>query len=132
MNPPEKSNSFSETKPNYPSIQDGSDDENETPARDTQDRNTRTEDTSPSGTDSNAAASGSRKGKQKEVQKEWTEEQDEVVDRVMQAKFNYQILGVPPGTNNKETLKNKYKKLAFALHPDGNKHPQAEEAFKSR
>jgi curved DNA-binding protein CbpA len=41
-----------------------------------------------------------------------------------------EVLQVPVGELDKKVLQRQYKRLALLLHPDKNKHPLAEEAFK--
>jgi DnaJ-class molecular chaperone len=51
------------------------------------------------------------------------------VDKIMRAKDFYEILGLSKGCAE-DDLKRSYKKLALRFHPDKNKAPKAEEAFK--
>lgn len=67
----------------------------------------------------------------KENKKDWTEKQDKVVNEVIKARFNYQILGIRPGPDTGEA-RTAWKKRALELHPDKNKNPKAKEAFKSK
>ncbi|XP_055617665.1 dnaJ homolog subfamily B member 1-like [Toxorhynchites rutilus septentrionalis] len=62
--------------------------------------------------------------------KDYTPDQQKIVDRINACTDYYEMLEVPdnaPGS----IIKNAYKKLALRLHPDKNKAPGAEEAFKS-
>lgn len=61
--------------------------------------------------------------------KEYTQEQLDAVKRIKNCKDFYEILGVPK-TANENDLKKSYKKLALQFHPDKNKAPGAETAFK--
>jgi len=60
---------------------------------------------------------------------QYTGEQMQEVQRILRTKDYYEILGVPK-ESNEDTVKKAYKKLALKLHPDKNKAPGAEEAFK--
>mmetsp|Transcript_142920 Transcript_142920/g.398227 ORF Transcript_142920/g.398227 Transcript_142920/m.398227 type:complete len:396 (-) Transcript_142920:247-1434(-) len=59
----------------------------------------------------------------------YTSEQMQMVQRILRTKDYYDILEVPREANE-EAVKKAYKKLALKLHPDKNKAPGAEEAFK--
>ncbi|CAK0828464.1 unnamed protein product [Prorocentrum cordatum] len=71
-----------------------------------------------------AGADGARTGKDGA----YTPEQMQLVQRILRTKDYYQILEVPDA--GEETVKKAYKKLALKLHPDKNRAPGAEEAFK--
>lgn len=43
--------------------------------------------------------------------------------------YRFSILGVPPNSSQ-EQIRKHYKKIAVLVHPDKNKQPGAEEAFK--
>ena len=62
---------------------------------------------------------------------DYTHEQVHAVERVKRCKDYYEILGL-----NKEAsdiqLKKSYHKMALQFHPDRNKAPGADEAFKAR
>merc|ERR1719357_1531823 len=60
----------------------------------------------------------------------YTSEHLEAVKRVQSCKDYYEILGVTKEATDTE-LKSTYRKLALQLHPDKNKAPGAEEAFKA-
>jgi len=60
----------------------------------------------------------------------YTSEHIEAVKRVQSCKDYYEILGVTKEATDTE-LKSTYRKLALQLHPDKNKAPGAEEAFKA-
>jgi hypothetical protein len=68
----------------------------------------------------------------KRTEKAWTKEQEAAVNQVMNGKFGFQILGLNSRSRNEAGARKSWKKLAIKLHPDKNKHPQAEEAFKSK
>jgi len=55
---------------------------------------------------------------------------DPEVRRILQEKDYYAIFGLQKGQYDEKVLKKKYRKLAATLHPDRNKDPGAEEAFK--
>ena len=55
--------------------------------------------------------------------------EDEACENIINNKDYYNILGVTKETSN-EDIKRAYKKLAIKFHPDKNKSPKAEEAFK--
>mmetsp|Transcript_589 Transcript_589/g.1437 ORF Transcript_589/g.1437 Transcript_589/m.1437 type:complete len:393 (-) Transcript_589:129-1307(-) len=59
----------------------------------------------------------------------YTPEQMQLVQRILRTKDYYDILEVPRDSNE-DAVKRSYKKLALKLHPDKNKAPGAEEAFK--
>ena len=55
--------------------------------------------------------------------------EDEACEKIINNKDYYDILGVTKQTSN-DDIKRAYKKLAIKFHPDKNKSPKAEEAFK--
>uniref|UniRef100_A0A7S4UEY8 J domain-containing protein n=1 Tax=Alexandrium monilatum TaxID=311494 RepID=A0A7S4UEY8_9DINO len=59
----------------------------------------------------------------------YTAEQMQLVQRILRTKDYYEILEVPRDAGE-DAVKRAYKKLALKLHPDKNKAPGAEEAFK--
>jgi len=61
--------------------------------------------------------------------KDCTVDQKAEVDRVLNCQDYYEILRVDRNATNEELTKN-YRKLALVLHPDKNKIPGAEDAFK--
>lgn len=71
-------------------------------------------------------AGGARVGKDGGT---YTPEQMQLVQRILRTKDYYDILDVSKDTNE-DGVKKAYKKLALKLHPDKNKAPGAEEAFK--
>jgi len=78
-----------------------------------------------------ASASGSSAGRTR-VNKEgktYTAEQMQEVQRILRTKDYYAILGVDKH-DGEDVIKKAYKKMALKLHPDKNKAPGAEEAFK--
>ena len=54
---------------------------------------------------------------------------DEACEKIINNKNYYEILGITKETSN-DDIKKAYKKLAIKFHPDKNKSPKAEEAFK--
>ncbi|KAL5975810.1 hypothetical protein ACLOJK_020138 [Asimina triloba] len=60
----------------------------------------------------------------------YTEEQIEIVRQVKKQKDYYEILGVDKGCSV-EDVRKAYRKLSLKVHPDKNKAPGAEEAFKA-
>ena len=48
----------------------------------------------------------------------------------MSTKDYYQILGLTKGGCSEEDIKKAYKKTSLKVHPDKNRYPKAEEAFK--
>jgi len=59
----------------------------------------------------------------------YTPEQMQLVQRILRTKDYYTVLDVDRNSNE-DVCKKAYKKLALKLHPDKNKAPGAEEAFK--
>ena len=59
----------------------------------------------------------------------FNKEQVEAIQRLKNAKDNYERLGLKPGCN-KDEINNAYRRLAIKFHPDKNVAPGAEEAFK--
>ncbi|PAA51786.1 hypothetical protein BOX15_Mlig007139g1 [Macrostomum lignano] len=63
-------------------------------------------------------------------ERQFTEEQASGVARIRKAKDYYEILGVAKDATD-DDLKRSYRKLALKFHPDKNKAPGAQEAFKA-
>ena len=63
------------------------------------------------------------------TQLSYTEEELSLVQRIRHSTDNYSILGVKRSASKDEVLK-AYKNMAILLHPDKNKAPGSEEAFK--
>jgi DnaJ family protein C protein 27 len=59
----------------------------------------------------------------------FNKEQVEAIQRLKNAKDNYERLGLKPGCN-KDEINNAYRRLAVKFHPDKNVAPGAEDAFK--
>jgi len=59
----------------------------------------------------------------------FTKEQKDLVDRIRKCKSYYEVLDVSRDANE-DVLKRQYKKLALSVHPDKNRAPAAEDAFK--
>jgi len=62
-------------------------------------------------------------------ERSYTPEQEVACKKILRTKCYYEALGVPKNAND-DTIKKSYRKLALQLHPDKNKAPSAEEAFK--
>jgi curved DNA-binding protein CbpA len=73
-----------------------------------------------------AAAGGKRVGKDGST---YTTEQMQLAQKILRTKDYYDILDLPRDANE-DAVKKAYKKIALKLHPDKNKAPGAEEAFK--
>lgn len=59
----------------------------------------------------------------------YTADQMKEVQRILRTRDYYDILGVPKDSDE-DVVKKAYRKMALKLHPDKNKAPGAEEAFK--
>lgn len=59
----------------------------------------------------------------------FNKEQVDAIQRLKNAKDNYERLGLKPGCS-KEEINNAYRRLAIKFHPDKNVAPGSEEAFK--
>ena len=56
---------------------------------------------------------------------------DKVIDRVFEASNEFEVLELPvEWTEDLVTIKKKYRKISLSVHPDKNKHPQADAAFR--
>lgn len=77
-----------------------------------------------------AHMSPSRNQSEKSTAKEYTQAQLEEVKKINKCKNYYDILGVTKESTDSD-IKKAYKKLALKLHPDKNKAPGANEAFKA-
>jgi hypothetical protein len=60
---------------------------------------------------------------------EYTTEQVVLVQKIIKCKNYYEILGITQ-TASESDIKKAYKKLALQMHPDKNRAPSADEAFK--
>lgn len=85
---------------------------------------------SPSPSSSTTRARVSSKGSSKESLKDYTEEQLTIVHQIKKQKDYYQILGLERSCTV-EDVRKAYRKLSLKVHPDKNKAPGAEEAFKA-
>jgi len=75
---------------------------------------------------SGSSTGGVRTGKDG---RNYTPEQMQIAQRILRTKDYYEILEVPRDASD-EVIKKAYKKIALKLHPDKNKAPGSEEAFK--
>ncbi|KAL1515575.1 hypothetical protein AB1Y20_002195 [Prymnesium parvum] len=56
---------------------------------------------------------------------------DRVIDRVFEASNEYEVLELPvEWTEDLALIKKQYRKISLSVHPDKNKHPQADAAFR--
>lgn len=76
-----------------------------------------------------AAGRADTSGRPAKASLNYTSEQMEEVQRILRTKDYYEVMKVAKDANE-ETVKKAYKKMALKLHPDKNKAPGAEEAFK--
>ena len=61
--------------------------------------------------------------------KAYTSEDSSLVQKILREKDFYKLLGVTKDSEESE-LKKSYRKIALKVHPDKNKAPNAEDAFK--
>mmetsp|Transcript_48733 Transcript_48733/g.150500 ORF Transcript_48733/g.150500 Transcript_48733/m.150500 type:complete len:538 (-) Transcript_48733:73-1686(-) len=74
---------------------------------------------------------GDAKRKLYEVQLDPQYWYDKAIERVFQAKNDFEVLDVPVEyIEEVSVLKKAYRKISLAVHPDKNKHPQAGDAFR--
>lgn len=74
--------------------------------------------------------SGAEGAPEEEEEMDYTPEQREAVKRVLRCKDYYDILDVSRSATEAD-LKKQYRRLALQLHPDKNRAPKADEAFKA-
>ena len=56
---------------------------------------------------------------------------DKAIDRVLNAENEFEVLDLPVGKiSDMTSVKRQYRKISLAVHPDKNKHPQANAAFR--